>query len=135
MTTFKITWLLVLSFYTASSLSSTAKPWDSLLLAHQSSLDSAGYFVSSDNHYYYLGFLFSEDDSLEAEFEFLLAFQDRISELLADLCNKSKTTLIDSYQFNFSFKKNVVEQTQGTVFITLIGKQVLREEAKRACIK
>ena len=135
MTTFKIPWLLALALFSASSLSSSTKPWDTLLLTHQSSLDSAGYFVSSDNHYYYLGFLFSKHDSLEAEFEFLLAFQDRMSSLLGELCKESQSTLSDSYQFNFSFKKDVVHQTQGTVFITSVGKQVLRQEAKLACIK
>lgn len=135
MTTFKRLWLLVWSLISTSSYSSVPIPWDDLLLENQSSLNSVGYFVNADDHFHYLGFKVVQEDSLGAEFEFMLAFQDRISELLAELCVGPRSSLRPSYQFNFSFIKNVVEQDQGTIFITSVSKQVLGQEAKYACAK
>lgn len=91
--------------------------------------------MNADDHFHYLGFKVVQEDSLGAEFEFMLAFQDRISELLAELCVGPRSSLRPSYQFNFSFIKNVVEQDQGTIFITSVSKQVLGQEAKYACAK
>ena len=135
MTTSKLPWLLALNLFSASSYSSEPIPWDTVLSQNQRSLDLSGYFQISDTHFHYLGFKFDEESSLDAEFEFLLALQDRVSELLGNLCEQSQSSLPESHQFNFPFTKNVVEQAQGVAFVASVSKQVLRQEAKRACVK
>ncbi len=135
MTTSKLLWLLALNLISVSSYSSDPIPWDDLLLENQRSLVAPGYFVSSDDHFYYLGFKSGQQDSLDAEFEFLLAFQDQVSDLLANLCEEFQSSLRDSYQFNVPFTKNMVEQTQGLMFVTSVSKKVLRQEARYACDK
>jgi hypothetical protein len=135
MTTFKLAWLLIVSVLSFSSYSSTSSSWDVLLLENQSNLNSVGYFVSADDHFYYLGFKFTQQDSLDAEFAFLMAFQDRISELVTQQCERSQSLLSSSYKFDVSFAKTVVEQVRGTVFITSVSKQIIRQEALYACTK
>ena len=105
------------------------------MLENQSSLNSVGYFVSADDHFYYLGFKFAQQDSLDVEFEFLMAFQDRVAELITQQCQRPQSLLSSSYQFNVPFAKTVVEQVQGTVFITSVSKQVIRQEGLYACTK
>jgi|GEM_PF-1398662 hypothetical protein len=133
MTTFKPFWLLALILFSASSHSSDPIAWDELLVENQRALLAAGHFVKSDDHFYYLGFKSEQQDSLDAEFEFLLAFQDQASGLLADLCEKSQSSLLDSYQFNVPFTKNMVEQRQSLVFIATVRKTALGREARTAC--
>ena len=135
MTTFKLAWLLIVGVLSFSSSSSTSSSWDILLLENQSSLNSVGYFVSADDYFYYLGFKFAQQDSLDVEFEFLMAFQDRVAELITQQCQRSQSLLSSSYQFNVPFAKTVVEQVQGTVFITSVSKQVIRQEALSECTK
>jgi len=135
MTTFKLAWLLIVGVLSFSSSSSTSSSWDILLLENQSSLNSVGYFVSADDHFYYLGFKFAQQDSLDVEFEFLMAFQDRVAELITQQCQRPQSLLSSSYQFNVPFAKTVVEQVQGTVFITSVSKQVIRQEALSECTK
>ena len=135
MTTFKLAWLLIVGVLSFSSSSSTSSSWDILLLENQSSLNSVGYFVSADYYFYYLGFKFAQQDSLDVEFEFLMAFQDRVAELITQQCQRPQSLLSSSYQFNVPFAKTVVEQVQGTVFITSVSKQVIRQEALSECTK
>jgi hypothetical protein len=135
MTTFKMRWILALAIYSTISHSSTPKSWDDLILEHHYSFKSSGFFVSFDDDYHYLGFSYHQQNMLDAEFEFLSSFQDRISDLMSDLCEESQTILSDKYQFNFSFNKNVVEQPQKILFITSVNKKVLSQEAIHACIK
>lgn len=132
---FKNLWLLALVFFSACSYDSSPMPWDDILQEHQHKLDSSGYFVGSDDRFYYFGLVSVQQDTLDAEFEFLLVFHDRVSELLANVCKERGSTLRDSYQFNFPVNKNVVEQAQRNVFVTSVSKQVLKQEAKYACAK
>ena len=129
----KLVWLLGLMFISVSSHTSDPTPWDELLLENQDSLSTAGYFVSADNQFYYLGFKSTQQDSLDAEFEFLLAFQDQVSDLLANLCEESHATLRDSYRFNVPFTKNMVDEPQGLMFVATVNKTALRQEARHAC--
>jgi hypothetical protein len=135
MTTFKMRWILALALFSTISHSSSPKSWDDLILEHRDSFESRGFFVSFDDYYYYLGFAYHQQNILDAEFEFLSSFQDRILDLMSDLCEESQAILSDKYQFNFSFKKNVVEQPQKILFITSVDKKVLSQEAIHACIK
>ena len=133
MTTSKLSWLLALILISASSYSSDPIPWDELLLQNQRSLLAAGHFVKSDGHFYYLGFKSEQQDSLDAEFEFLLAFEDQVSGLLASLCEKSQSSLLDSFQFKVPFTKYMVEQPQGQMFVAAVSKTALGQEVKSAC--
>lgn len=133
MTISKLVWLLGLMFISVSSHTSDPTPWDELLLENQHSLSTAGYFVSADNQFYYLGFKSAQQDSLDAEFEFLLVFQDQVSDLLANLCEEFHATLRDSYRFNVPFTKNMVDEPQGLMFVATVNKTALRQEVRHAC--
>ena len=133
MTTFKLLGLLILALTSFNSYSFDSKSWDTVLLENRDKLDLYNSFVAFDEDFYYLGIKSLEPDSLDAELEFLLTFQDYISAILANLCAESQSSLRESYNFNFSFSKNVVEEIYGSVFIAAVGKQVLMKETKHAC--
>ena len=44
---------------------------------------------------------------------FLMAFQDRVAELITQQCQRPQSLLSSSYQFNVPFAKTVVEAGEG----------------------
>jgi hypothetical protein len=133
MTTSRLLLMAVLATFCAASNAADPKAWDVVLSESQQVLDEDGQFVNSDEHFHYFGFLLAHGDPITAELEFLLAFQDGVSELLDKLCRRNKRSLSSEYRFNFPFTKNVVSQDGGDVFVAIVQAQTLRREAFRAC--
>lgn len=133
MTTSRSLLMAVLCTFCAATNASDPKAWDVVLTENQQVLDEDGKFVNSDEHFHYFGFLFAHGDLRTAELEFLIAFQDGVSELLGKLCRRNKLSLSSEYGFNLPFTKNVVSQDGGDVFVAIVQAETLRREAFRAC--
>jgi len=133
MTTSRSLLMAVLCTVCAASNASDPKAWDVVLTENQQALEEDGQFLTSDEDFHYFGFSFAHLDSITAELEFLLAFQDGVSGLLDKLCQRNNRSLSSEYRFNFPFTKNVVSQDEGDVFVAIVQAQTLRREAFRAC--
>ena len=133
MTTSRSLLMAVLCTFCAATNASDPKAWDVVLTENQQVLEEDGQFLNSDEHFHYFGFLFAHGDPITAESEFLLAFQDGVSELLDKLCQRNNRSLSREYRFNFPFTKNVVSRDGGDVFVAVVQAQTLRREALRAC--
>lgn len=133
MTIFKVLLMAALSTLCAVADACEPKAWDVVLTENQQELDTHGHFVASDDNFHYLGFLFVDEDLITAESSFLLAFQDRVFQLLDRLCQSKKRAPTGAYRLNFPFTKNVVSQDSGDVFVATLQTQLLRREAADAC--
>jgi len=133
MTTFRNLMLLILSVFPISSFSSNPKSLETLLRENHNELELLGSFTEFDSTFYYLGIKSLKENSSDSEFEFLMGFQEGVSEILSALCKKSGSSLRPSYRYQIPFSKNVIPDSDGKTFIAILTAQAVDRETPTAC--
>tara|TARA_B110000967_G_C18772544_1_gene503884 strand:+ start:187 stop:591 length:405 start_codon:yes stop_codon:yes gene_type:complete len=134
MTTFRWFALLVLASMPVSSHSAAPKAFDAVMSVNASRLNSSDYFLTTDAHFYYLGFRLSAADQFEAEFLFLTRFKDELDGIFTVLCAESSMLLKDNNQYQFNFSKNTIVEDRSHLFLATISTKVIFSEKKKVCM-
>ena len=133
MTTFRGFVLLILTLFSIRSYCSDPKSLEALLLENNDELQSSGAFIASNDYFYYLGTKALKEDPLEAEFEFLINFNEQVSKVLASMCSGHNASLRNSYHYKLPFSKQLILDNEGTVFIAILSLDKLKQEKPKAC--
>jgi hypothetical protein len=133
MTTFRGFVLLILTLFSIRSYCSDPKSLEALLLENNDELQSSGAFIASDDYFYYLGTKALKEDPLEAEFEFLINFNDQVSKVFTSMCSEHNLSLRSSYRYKLPFSKQLILDNEGTTFVAILSLDKLKREKSKAC--